>query len=234
METTSQANTTPAQLDLPEPPAITRYGMLGLSALVALSALPWMWFSIGRFGGFDWTLFGFETLTLLGAVYGTLLGLGRYRAGWAIGVTSIAGSWLVCLVFGLYVGFYRAKLQDNPDLATLAQGTLGLRAAAIALAGLLATVAVFSRNPRAWRHAILGVLWGLPILIVGGLVSFEIGPGAWLKDLYTGAGGEETGALRAVAVIFTGIVAITLVSISGHLIIRAYESGRPQDAESPA
>jgi len=231
MASSSEPSTIPPEFDLPAPPAAARFGLLGASVLVGLSSLPWIAFSFGRFGGFDWSFFGFEALTLLGAVYGVLLGLGWYRSGWAIGIASIAGSWLVCLVFGLYVGFYRAKLQDNPDLETLAKGTLVLRAAIIVLSGLLASVAVFARHPGSWRSAIAGVLWALPVAILGTLVTLDLGPGAWLRSLYEGSGDGGSGGVRAVAVIASGLVTITLVSISGHLIIRAYELGRPEPTD---
>lgn len=202
--------------------------MTGAAALVGLSALPWIWFSLGRFGGFDVPLFGFEVLTIVAAVYGVLLGRGWYREGWAIGVAAIAGSWLVCLVFGLFVGFYKAKMSDFPGLVGLTRGTIGLRAVMIPLAGLLATVAVFSRNPAAWRSAILGLAWALPLAIGGALYQFEIGPGAWVASVLEGDAGSS-GGLRAVLIIGVGLVGIVLMSISGHLLIRAYESGRPDE-----
>ena len=101
---------TPAVTDqpLPNPPIICRLAVALLGILVALSALPWSYYSLNHFGGFNWGLLGFELVTLLAGIFGILFGLGKFRSGWAIGVTAIAGAILVAMVFGIYVDFVMA------------------------------------------------------------------------------------------------------------------------------
>jgi hypothetical protein len=209
---------------------LSRWGTLLVSTLIGLSALPWIWFALGTFGGFDWQVFGFETLTLFASVFGIMLGLGRYKQGWAIGVTSIAGSWLVCLVFGVYLGFYVAKRTDFPDLIPLSQATLMGRVVGMGLVMALATMTVFNRNPGSWSRAIKGVIWALPLVIMGALLYLDTGPGAWISNLMSDTSGS--GGVRAVVTIFVGIVSIVLISISGHLLIAAFENGRPEALSS--
>lgn len=216
--------TTPPQL-VPNPPAICRLGVGILGILVALSALPWIWFSINHFGGFDWGLFGFELLTVLSGIFAILLGLGKFKEGWGIGVTSIAGSILVALVFGLYIDFWMAKRTDFPDLYPLAKYTLMGRAVIIAALFAFASIAVFARDSKSISYIVKAALCAAPIAAVGAMMHFNIGPGVWINNSL--AGGSGTGALQSILALVLGLLFIILISAAGHLLIRAYECGRP-------
>ena len=223
-------NKPPSPLDLPPPPILCRLGVGVLGLLVALSALPWVYYSLNHFGGFDWGLFGFELITILAGIYAILLGLGKFKDGWALGVTAIAGSILVALVFGLFVGFIKAKQIDFPSLAPLAKYTFLGRAATIAAFFALASIAVFSRNKASLPFLIKSALTAAPIAIVAALMHFNIGPGTWINTtLKTSTG---TGGLQAILALTLGLLFITLISIAAHLLIRAYETGRPQSTPS--
>lgn len=213
------------ELDLPKPPFICRLGVGVLGLFLILSALPWMYYSVGHFGGFDWGFFGFEVLTAAAGVFAVLLGLGKFREGWAIGTVALAGSVLVGLVFGLYVGFIQAKQTDFPDLAGLARITLLSRLGTIVAFAVLASVAVFVRNSASFPLLIKSALCATPIAVISALMYTNIGPGAWVNSTLSSTSGN--GALQAVLTITLGIVFIVLVSAAGHLFIRAYEAGRP-------
>ena len=228
--TTVTAHTTQPSFDLPAPPAFYRIAVGILGILITLSALPWMYFSLSKFGGFAWGLFGFEFLTALAGIYAILLGLGKFKDGWAIGVTAIAGSILVALVFGLYIDFWMAKKIDFPDIYPLAKYTLTGRAISIVALFALASLAVFSRNKKSITYIIKSALCATPIVIVAALIHYDLGPGAWINTtLGTSTG---TGALQAVLTITPGLFFIILFSVAGHLLIRAYECGRPASAQS--
>jgi xanthosine utilization system XapX-like protein len=212
--------------DLPAPPMLCRIGVGLLGVLIAVSALPWAYYSLNHFGGFDWGLMGFEIITILAGVYAILLAMGKFRSGWAIGVTAISGAVLVALVFGLYVGFIMAKQTDFPSLAPLAKYTLLGRLAAIAGFFLFASIAVFVRNNASYPFIIKSVLCVAPVIAAFALMRLNIGPGAWINNALKAPAG--TGATSAVLSITLGLFFIILISAAGHLLIRAYECGRPE------
>lgn len=213
------------ELNLPQAPFICRLGVGVLGLFLILSALPWIYYSVGHFGGFDWGFFGFEILTAAAGVFAILLGLGKFREGWAIGTVALAGSVLVGLVFGLYVGFIQAKQSDFPDLAGLARITLYGRIGTIFAFTALASVAVFIRNSASLPLLIKSALCATPIAVIGALMYKNIGPGAWINSTLSSTSGN--GAVQAVLTITLGILFIVLISGAGHLFIRAYEAGRP-------
>ncbi|MBO6513837.1 MAG: hypothetical protein JJ974_07740 [Phycisphaerales bacterium] len=218
-------------LDLPQPPLLCRIGVGVLGLFVTLSALPWIYYTLGHFGGFDWGFFGFEVITAVAGVFAILLGLGKFREGWAIGTIAIAGSILVGLVFGLYVGFIQAKQSDFPDLASLAKITFLGRLATIGAFAVLASIAVFVRNSESLPFLIKSALCAIPIIAISALMHFNIGPGAWINTTLASTSGN--GAIQAVLTITLGLTFIILISAAGHLLIRAYEMGRPsQQSES--
>ena len=227
---TTQPKTPLESPELPAPPALCRIGVAILGILVALTTLPWMYYTMGHFGGFAWGFFGFELLTILAGVFAVLLGLGKFKQGWGIGVTAIAGSILVALVFGLYVDFVMARKTDFPDLYPLAKNTLIARAAIIAALFALASIAVFARNSKSVVYIVKAAACALPIIIVAGLMRANIGPGASINNALEA--GSGSGALQAVVALTLGLFFIVLISAAGHLMIRAYESGRPTPSKA--
>ncbi len=227
---TVNTSDTQSAVDFPSPPILCRLGAGALGIIVALSALPWMWYSISHFGAFDWGLFGFELLTAFAGFYAILLGLGKFKEGWGIGVTAIAGSILVALVFGLYIGFIMAKKTDFPDLYPLAKYTLMGRAVVIVALFVLASIAVFARNSKSVPYFIKAALCGAPIAAIAVMMQYNFGPGAWINNAL--AGGSGTGALQSILALVLGLFFIVFISAAGHLLIRAFECGRPSTPQS--
>jgi len=216
--------------ELPNPPLLCRLGVGALGVIVALSALPWMWYSISHFGAFDWGLFGFELLTILAGIFAIFFGLGKFKEGWGIGVTAIAGSILVALVFGLYLGFILAKKTDFPDLYPLAKYTLMTRAAVITGLFIFASIAVCSRNAKSIPYIIKAALCAAPIAAVAAMLQYNIGPGVWINNSL--AGGSGTGALQSILALTLGLFFIVFISAAGHLLIHAFECGRLSKPQS--
>lgn len=230
--TTDHPNTTHAAA-LPEPPKALRVIVAIVAAAVALSTLPWIYLSAtGHFGAFEWGMLGYELVTLTGAVYALLLAKGRYRAGWALGVVIIAGSWLVALLFGFFIAFVKAKRVDFPELLTLSDVTLYGRAAAIAVMTLTAALAVFSRRAACFKYAAGAALWASPLIAAAALISLDTTPGRWIQNLFV-HDPNASGGSSAVALIFVGILSIVLISASGHLLIRAFELGAVDRDDTP-
>ena len=220
---TAMSDTTQIGSELPRPPMLLRLGVLVVSVVVGVSALPWIWYSLGYFGGFDWALFGFEVLALFGGIFGVLLGMGRFRAGWGIGVTAIAGSVLVGFVFGLYRGYIFPKRMDEfPDLATITNVTFAVRCGAVVLLGGMASLAVFARSSRSWGYVVWSAVVGVPMVVGAGMIYKGIGPGAWVQNLL-----GSSGPVAGVTLLSVGLIGIVMFSISAHLLIRAFECGRP-------
>jgi hypothetical protein len=221
---------TQSDFDLPKPPAFCRIAVGILGLIVTLSALPWMYYSLSHFGGFDWGLFGFEFLTALAGFFAILLALGKFKEGWGIGVTAIAGSIMVALVFGIYVDFIMAKKTDFPGLYPLAKNTLLARAAIITAFFALASLAVFARNPKSFVYLFKAAIFTTPIAAVVLLMHYDIGPGVWINATLSNSA-SGSGALQSTVALTLGLFFIILISAAGHLLIRAYECGRPSPAK---
>jgi len=217
--------------ELPNPPALCRLGVGVIGIIVAVSALPWIWFSLDRFGGFAWGLFGFELLTAVAGVFAILFAMGKFKEGWAIGVTAIAGSILVALVFGLYIDFIMSKKTDFPDIYPLAKYTFLARGAIIAALFALASFAVFVRDSRSISYIIKAALCAAPLAAIVAVMYFNFGPGVWINSTLSNAN-KGSGALQSVLGLSIGLLFIILISAAGHLLIRAYECGRPADPQS--
>lgn len=215
---------------MPIPPALCRLGVGLLGILVAITSLPWMWYSISHFGGFEWGLFGFEFLTAIAGIFALLLGMGKFREGWGIGVTAIAGSILVALVFGLYIGYFMSKKDLFPDLYPLAKYTFIGRFAIIIALAALASLAVFARDTKSIALVIKSAICAAPIAVVAGLMYADIGPGKWINNALLSSSGS--GAVQAILTLVLLLFFIILISVAGHLLIRAYECGRPSDQAS--
>ena len=65
-------------------------------------------------------------------------------------------------------------------------------------------------------------LVGVPLVVAAGLIFKDLGPGAWVNNLL-----GSSGAVAGVTLLSVGLVGIVLFSIAAHLLIRAYECGRP-------
>ncbi len=225
--------TSATDIQLPDPPKCVRFGVILVSVVVGLSALPGMYLATGHLGGFAWGIFGFEALTILAAVFGVLVGLGKFRDGFALALACLAGTILVAAVFGIRVDA-RPKIGDDPTLQPWINRMLALRMAVVFGYAALASLAVFARDRRCWVSAMRSMACLIPAaLIAGGVFRFGLPFGGE-------AGSSEPNAARVISFLVIAMAVGGLVSVGGHLMIRAFEFGRlenetenaPKDAKT--
>jgi hypothetical protein len=188
-------------------------GLVALTALVvgpASAALPL--FVTGARPA--WALFGFELVTLAAAILGVLLGQGRFRSGPAIGLACIAGTILVASGLGWQSTAHAlGGVSLNPLLA--------FRVAAALVLGLVAAWSALSRHPSSLRTACLGVLLIAPVVGAGGLLATSRG------REWAGAAIGSSPAVEFIVASVAFLAATALLAAGVHLVIRAFELGRP-------
>lgn len=192
-----------------------------LSAAVALSAIALAAGAIFAGDKPKWPLFGMEIVALVSGVLGLLLALGKMRGAPALALAAVAGSIFVAAVLGYYGASGRLDLKgDKP--AILLKPLLLARLASVALIACVAAHANLRRDPIAAKTFWKGVLWALPLVLMGG-ASIA------LRSTLAGLGEGLMLALAAVA----AIVAMVSLSGAGHCFIRAFEIGGKKD-DAPA
>ncbi len=213
----------PEATQLPPPPAIARWGAMALSAVLGVSALAGLWLTLFAGESTLWFSTIFELLTLAAAAIGVLAATGRFRDGWALSLACVAGTTLVCAVFAFVE--LRANFNSHPSYAGLMKPYLGFRLALAAGFAGLASLAVFSRNPACWRALVKAMIVLAPAAAVLAWlgVSGGSGGGGFLGAARATPGAE---AARILMLCLGGLVLIGLISVGGHLLIRAYELGR--------
>jgi hypothetical protein len=162
----------------------------------------------------SWALFGFEVVVAVAAVLGLLFGRGRYGDGPGMALACIAGTILAASGLG-WAGAGRQLLSVSltPVLAgrILAAGTLAACGA----------WCVLSRHPRSIRLAAVGAALLAPVAMGAGAFMHPTGRRIIDRALGTSSG------VQAVVAVLAFFLAVGLVSAGGHLLIRAFELGRP-------
>lgn len=212
-------NTAPTPNELPPPPSLPRLGALLVSGLLVLSALPVLWLTVLGGDAVLWFSTVFELLVISAGVFGIFSGLGRFRQGWALSLACVAGTVLVCGVFAFVE--IRANFGTDANIGRLLKPFLAFRVVLAGLLGLFATLAVFSRDRSCWGAFFRGVLVLAPA--VGVLAWLGATGGAFLSATRATPGSE---AARILMLCLGGLVLVGLVSVGGHLLIRAFEHGR--------
>jgi hypothetical protein len=188
-----------------------------LASAVVGAALALLAPVVSPSGHVVWVLAGFEVVTIVAAVLGVLLGLGRFAEGPGLALACVSGTILVASTLawqGSAKNFLGVSL--TPFLMARA-------AAAMALA-LIGAACVLGRDPRAWRWALTGAALAAPAVLVAG--SMVTDKGQRLLALALGSS-----AVQQIAVGVIGGVAIAgLFAAGGHMLIRAFELGRTNDA----
>jgi hypothetical protein len=196
--------------------------------ILGISTLPVLWLAV--FGGDAvlWFSSIFELLVLGAAVIGLLAGLGRFREGWGLALACVAGTALVVGVFTFVE--LRANFNSHPSYAGLLKPYLATRFGFALGFALLASLAVFSRNRACWAALAKGLIVLAP---AGGILAWiGVSGGAFLGATRATPGAE---AARILILCLGGLVLVGLISVGGHLLIRAYELGRaPGDRNAPA
>ncbi|MFM9994198.1 MAG: hypothetical protein ACKVU4_00185 [Phycisphaerales bacterium] len=205
---------------MPEPSRTLRLLAAALSVAVACSALAGAVLALTANVRPAWALFGFEVVIAVSCVFGVQFGRGRYRHAPGMALACVAGS--------VFVGSVLGYMSLRPP----ALGGVGLKpflAARVLVAGLIAgagAACVLSRHPKSWRLAITGAVLGAPVMAAGAIAVIPALRG--LAAPLTGMG--PMGQLAAGVGLF--VVLGGLLCASAHLLIRAFELGRPENLAS--
>ena len=185
------------------------------SAVGLVSALAGMGVAIFVLQPPAWMMFGFELVSMVAAVFGVGVAMGRFADGPALTLLCIAGVWGTGTLFG------RVTAIHHPGLRTLTTDPWVLGRVVLSVLVLAAAAyAVLMRNPRSWLVLIRGV-------VLGGLALGILGAGWALRGsavLRTVSGPLEI--LRIVGLFVAALAVGGLLSVGGHLVIRAFEMGR--------
>lgn len=214
---------------IPAPPKALQMLVLLIGVVVAASALPGAWLTGFAGDSVLWFSLLFELLVAGAGVLCVLAGLGRFGNGWGLALTCAAGTVLVCAVFAFVE--VQANFGDDPAIARFIKPAAAIRVGLAGAVALVASVAVWSRDSRSWGAVIKAVIVLLPVAAVGGWFAF--GPTGSIMATRQTPGAE---GLRLTLLVVGSLIGVGLVSAAGHLLIRAYEFGRPgnQSASKPS
>ena len=201
-----------------------RNAAAGLSVLAIISAIPWMYLSMGHFGGFAWGLFGFELLVCLGGLMTISVAFKRVDVGGAfpLAMACYAGTLLVAAVFGIYVDAKNVIGSNHPSYVPWVNRTVFLYLGVISLLALIAMLDVYRRNSSSWELVIRSAIFLVPVIAVLGFFQQRGFPAI------TDASGELS-AVRMIAVILGGLFVGILMSVGGHFLIRSFEVALPEN-----
>lgn len=168
-----------------------------------------------------WYLLAFEAVVLVSCLSGVMLGAGRFPSGHALGMLSIGGVMVITGALSepalvarfIQGGTSAAQPVAGVNIVPWLLARIGLGMALIALSGLI----VLMRRPGLSLPLLIkGMLFGAPVLAVG--VVF-VSPS--LRGRLTNLPDIAQVLLAIVGAAVIG----TLITISGHCIIRAFEIG---------
>jgi hypothetical protein len=160
-----------------------------------------------------WVLAGFEVVTIVAAVFGVQVGLGRYSEAPGLALACAAGTVLVASTLA-WQGSARNYMGVSLTPFLLA------RAVASMALGFVGAACVLRRDPRSWRWAIIGAAMAAP---AGFVALAMVSDRGWrLLDTLMG-----TSPVQRLAVGTLGAVTVgALLAAGGHMVIRAFELGR--------
>lgn len=157
-------------------------------------------------------MLGFEFITAIAGVFAVLVALGRFSLGPALALLCVAGA--------VGVGSFLGHRSAGGFLGGAAQIYLLGRCSAAFLLLTAAAWLVLARRPHeSVASLVRGMLFGF------GLVLMIVG--LWLSRGHIWALGP---AVKALVMLFGGVVGLGLLAASVHFTIRAFEFGRVGDA----
>ncbi|USO00298.1 MAG: hypothetical protein H6810_06475 [Phycisphaeraceae bacterium] len=159
-----------------------------------------------------WAALGFTLIGGVAAVLGVLCGLGRFANGYGMAAVCIGGT--IAVAAGFAMLDLKPNLTNSASVGRLLKPWAGIEAlcGACIIAG--GALAVLARRPAAWGLVAKSMACLVPAGVLFG--GAYLGWGAIPK--------EHTGRVIALAILlFGGGVIAILVSIGGHLLIRAFE-----------
>ncbi|MBX3315981.1 MAG: hypothetical protein KF902_03845 [Phycisphaeraceae bacterium] len=181
---------------------------------VLLSAVAGLYLSLGADPSPQWGAFGYEVVIAASAIFGVLLGLGRFRAGSGLCAGLVALAWFVG------TGMGRLPFHSSPRGVVTDPWFVGRVVAAGLVAGSGA-LGVLVRDARAWRHLIVG---GMLLAPVGVFVVYWFGMGGgWLGSAQTGAAEVIKNCVLFVVVLVLG----GMFCFGADAVIRAFGYGVP-------
>lgn len=212
---------------IPKPtPKPMRLLALLVGVVLGVSALPGLWLTLMAGESVLWFSTLFELLVMGAAAICVLAGLGRFKEAWALALTCAAGTVLVTAVFAFVE--VRANFGQDPRVARFIMPAAAFRVGLAGLIALVASATVWTRDKRSIGALIRAGLVTLPIAIVG--IWLAAGP---TDIIFTPRESPLGEGVRLILIVVGALIGIGLISAAGHLLIRAYEFGRP-DSESPA
>ncbi|HZW09696.1 MAG TPA: hypothetical protein VFF69_07315 [Phycisphaerales bacterium] len=203
----------------------TRLGLLAIAALVGASAVWGMSDAVMREPPV-WGFLGFEAVTLIAAVIGILLGLGRPREAPALAAACVGATIFAAATLGRFSAIVTRSdgtVSEGQALARLVRDPVfdGRVLAAAVFVGA-AVVFALGGDRRAWRRLIVGALLAAPVLAVGAWLLMGSGLN-WLMAPVESFGG----AVRIVVAVVGALALAILASVSAHSVIGAFESRLP-------
>ncbi|MCA9300703.1 MAG: hypothetical protein KDA28_16655 [Phycisphaerales bacterium] len=203
-------------LQPPPLPTCIRVPALGLAIVLTLSAPVFGVLAAVLPAKPGWAMIGFEVVVLVSGVLGILLGLGRFRDGPALGLACVGGTCIVAS--GL------AAIGVQRHLGTMSLDTyLGGRVLVGGAFILLGALAVLGRTPRSRQYLGRCAVVCIPLVLVVAVLAFT--PARAVLRPTTGM----LEAIRILGLLLGGFVIVAIVSIAGHLGIRAFDVARDAD-----
>jgi hypothetical protein len=193
-------------------PSICRIPVLLAGALAFLASGAGLWISTLGTGQVLWISTGFTLLAILAAGFAIAVGLGKFAPGFGMASLCIGGTILVASGFAMID--LRPNLGGTPSLARFVLPWMGVQAALSMIIVAAGGAAVLMRKPATWRTLILGVLFlaAAAGTLIGGMFAWRLIPE------------DEAGRVIALGLLLVGGLVIgILLSVGGHLVIRAFE-----------
>jgi len=206
----------------PRPPALLLGVEVVLSVVAAVAAIG---FAVVAFRGEHYFMLAGQGLAAVAGVFGVLAGRGRFSDGPALAPACVGGALLTAAVIG---GLETQVLSIDGEITAFgspgARASVAAHAALAALFGVLAALVVLARTPvHSGKYLLTGALVGSPVLALA--VAWKLGYIAQAEQAM------PTVAFQ-LAVLGAALLAIALVSVAAHCVIRAFEVG--VDAADPA
>jgi len=205
-------------------PIALRLLCLIIAVPVALSAIAGTAYAIKN----NLTLLtGFEISTLFASMFCVLIGLGKFKDAPAIGMLIAAGAILTAAALGdPALGTFirsRGNAQPTPGTLNLVPFALARVAAAAAFAMLATCTALAQKPATSLRFLFSGIALMTPL--AGIVAAVAVGS---IRSAILGLNGITLAAI----VVTTMIVAIAFLAASGHMLIKAFEVGMPENRDS--
>jgi len=164
----------------------------------------------------NWVLLGFEVVMIAAAVMGVLFARGKFQDAPGLALACIAGTVFVAAILG-YMGSDKRLITNNGEVPL--RWFMLSRVMAGLLIGLLGAATVLLRSRKSLVYLGKAAATGVPVLLAGV---------AYLK--FRGQLAAVPGWASIITLAFGGIIAIVLISASVHLLIRAFQEGKTDQA----